>query len=129
MATQERGLIFANLVDFDTRLRSSQRRRRLRGQSRAIRRRLAALLPQLRAGRSAGRSPPITATIRRRRAPIIRASTCRCWCTGERVSKGVDLGTRATFADLGQTLAEVFGVGTLAHGTSFLPRSLMPVQS
>ena len=25
-----------------------------------------------------------------------------------------------TFADLGQTLAELFGVGPLAHGTSFL---------
>ena len=36
---------------------------------------------------------------------------------------GVDLGTRRTFADLGQTLAELFGVGALAHGTSFLQRS------
>ena len=33
---------------------------------------------------------------------------------------GVDLGTRATFADLGQTIAEIFHVGPLAHGTSFL---------
>jgi phosphopentomutase len=32
----------------------------------------------------------------------------------------VDLGTRGTFADIGQTLAEVFGVGPLANGTSFL---------
>jgi phosphopentomutase len=32
----------------------------------------------------------------------------------------VDVGTRQTFADLGQTLAENFGVGPLAHGTSFL---------
>ena len=30
------------------------------------------------------------------------------------------LGTRETFADLGQTVAEVFGVGPLPHGTSFL---------
>ena len=28
--------------------------------------------------------------------------------------------TRATFADVAQTLAEVFGVGPLTHGTSFL---------
>jgi len=27
---------------------------------------------------------------------------------------------RSTFADLGQTIAENFGVGPLAHGTSFL---------
>jgi phosphopentomutase len=34
--------------------------------------------------------------------------------------RGGDLGTRRTFADLGQTLADNFGVGPLAHGTSFL---------
>ena len=32
---------------------------------------------------------------------------------------GVDLGERASFADLAQTLAEVFGVGRLQYGTSF----------
>ena len=40
--------------------------------------------------------------------------------TGRKVSPGVDLGTRATFADLGQTLADNFGVGAIANGTSFL---------
>lgn len=40
--------------------------------------------------------------------------------TGPRVRAGVGLGTRGTFADLGQTLASNFGVGPLAHGTSFL---------
>jgi phosphopentomutase len=39
---------------------------------------------------------------------------------GASVARGRDLGTRETFADLGQTLAENFGVGPLAHGTSFL---------
>jgi phosphopentomutase len=39
--------------------------------------------------------------------------------TGELVEPGVDLGLRDTFADLGQTLAEVFGVGPLACGRSF----------
>ena len=39
---------------------------------------------------------------------------------GDRVRAGADLGTRRTFADLGQTLAEVFGVGPLANGSSFL---------
>jgi phosphopentomutase len=38
---------------------------------------------------------------------------------GERVRRA-DLGTRATFADLGQTLADNFGVGPLGHGLSFL---------
>ena len=40
--------------------------------------------------------------------------------TGTAVRKGVDLGTRSTFSDLGQTLAEMFAVPKLAHGTSFL---------
>jgi phosphopentomutase len=39
---------------------------------------------------------------------------------GGAVRAGVDLGTRPTFADLGQTLAELFGVGPLPHGSSFL---------
>jgi phosphopentomutase len=38
---------------------------------------------------------------------------------GEPVRAGVNLGVRATFADLGQTLAQAFGVGPLAAGTSF----------
>jgi phosphopentomutase len=40
--------------------------------------------------------------------------------TGALVKSDVDLGTRSTFADLGQTLADVFAVGPLRHGTSFL---------
>ncbi|HEY6509340.1 MAG TPA: phosphopentomutase [Vicinamibacterales bacterium] len=39
---------------------------------------------------------------------------------GPRVRPGVDVGTRPTFADLGQTIAANFGVGPLAHGASFL---------
>ena len=38
---------------------------------------------------------------------------------GKPVSAGIDLGVRSTFADLGQTLAEAFGVGPLVAGTSF----------
>jgi phosphopentomutase len=36
------------------------------------------------------------------------------------VRRAADVGTRRTFADLGQTLAANFGVDPLAHGTSFL---------
>ena len=39
---------------------------------------------------------------------------------GPRVRRGADVGVRKTFADLGQTIAENFGVGPLAHGVSFL---------
>jgi phosphopentomutase len=38
---------------------------------------------------------------------------------GEPVRAGINLGVRSTFADLGQTLAQAFGVGPLAAGTSF----------
>jgi phosphopentomutase len=38
---------------------------------------------------------------------------------GEPIRAGVDLGTRSTFADLGQTLAQAFNVGPLGAGTSF----------
>ena len=38
---------------------------------------------------------------------------------GVPVQVGVNLGTRSTFADLGQTLAQAFAVGQLAAGTSF----------
>lgn len=38
---------------------------------------------------------------------------------GEPIRSAVNLGVRDTFADLGQTLAEAFGVGPLAAGTSF----------
>lgn len=45
---------------------------------------------------------------------------CVPWLAyGQPVSPGVNLGTRSTFADLGQTLAQAFGVGPLAAGTSF----------
>ncbi|HEY7414281.1 MAG TPA: phosphopentomutase [Ktedonobacteraceae bacterium] len=38
---------------------------------------------------------------------------------GEAICPGIDLGVRSTMADLGQTLAEAFGVKALAAGTSF----------
>lgn len=39
---------------------------------------------------------------------------------GPSVCAGVNLGVRKTFADVGQTLAEMFGLTPLPHGTSFL---------
>ncbi|NOZ87274.1 MAG: phosphopentomutase [Deltaproteobacteria bacterium] len=38
---------------------------------------------------------------------------------GPSLRKGVDLGTRQTFADLGQTIADVLGAGILENGDSF----------
>jgi phosphopentomutase len=42
---------------------------------------------------------------------------------GRKVRHGVDLGLRATLSDIGQTVAETFGV-RIAHGASFLPQIL-----
>ncbi len=38
---------------------------------------------------------------------------------GQPIQAGINLGTRETFADLGQTLAQALGVGPLVAGTSF----------
>ncbi|PKM70286.1 MAG: phosphopentomutase, partial [Firmicutes bacterium HGW-Firmicutes-18] len=39
---------------------------------------------------------------------------------GKKLKKGVDLGIRKTFSDLGQTIAEIFKIEKLRNGTSFL---------
>jgi phosphopentomutase len=43
---------------------------------------------------------------------------------GGSVKGGVDLGTRATFADIGRTIDEYLGVNRLTNGTSFLSKLL-----
>jgi len=119
MASVAGGLIFTNLVDFDTQY---GHRNDIEGYARNLERfdaRLAALLPRLRdddlllVTADHGNDPTTPSTDHSREyVPIL--------AVGARVRRGADLGTRRTFADLGQTLAEVFGVGRLAHGTSFL---------
>jgi len=119
MATQDRGVIFANLVDFDA---VYGHRNDTPGYAANLERfdvRLAGLLPKLREDdlliitADHGNDPTTPSTDHsREHVPVL--------LHGPRVTAGVDLGTRATFADLGQTLAENFGVGSLANGTSFL---------
>ena len=119
LETQDRGLIFANLVDFDS---LYGHRNDTIGYGANLDRfdaRLAQLLPRLRPDdllvitADHGNDPTTPSTDHsREHVPVL--------LHGVRVRAGIDLGTRATFADLGQTLAEVFGVGPLAHGTSFL---------
>jgi phosphopentomutase len=119
MAERPRGLIFANLVDFDT---VYGHRNNVEGYAMNLERfdaRLSELLPGLRPDdclvltADHGNDPTTPSTDHSREyVPLL--------VHGARVKAGVDLGTRSTFADLGQTLAEVFGVGPLAHGTSFL---------
>ena len=115
----ERGLIFTNLVDFDT---EYGHRNDVEGYARNLERfdaRLSRVLPRLRdedllvVTADHGNDPTTPGTDHAREYVPLVAS-------GRRVRGGADLGTRPTFADLGQTLAELFGVGRLAHGTSFL---------
>ena len=119
MRVQEGGLIFANLVDFDT---VYGHRNDVRGYAENLERfdaRLAALLPLLRDDdllvitADHGNDPSTPSTDHsREHVPLL--------ITGHGVRKGAELGTRETFADLGQTLADVFAVARLAHGTSML---------
>jgi phosphopentomutase len=119
MARQPHGLIFANLVDFDT---VYGHRNDALGYAANLERfdtRLAALLPQLGSDdllivtADHGNDPTTPSTDHSREyVPVL--------VIGDQVTPGTDLGTRAAFADLAQTLAEGFGIEPLAHGTSFL---------
>jgi phosphopentomutase len=119
MQAVDRGFVFVNLVDFDT---LYGHRNDVAGYARNLEQfdaRLASLLPRLRPDdllvvtADHGNDPTTPSTDHSREYVPLMA-------TGARVRKGADVGTRRTFADLGQTLAELFGVGPLAHGTSFL---------
>jgi phosphopentomutase len=113
------GLVLANLVDFDT---VYGHRNNVEGYAANLERfdaRLAEVLPRLRPGdllavtADHGNDPTTPSTDHSREyVPLL--------VTGPGLAAGVDLGTRPTFADLGQTLAQALGVGALAHGTSFL---------
>ncbi|HTL43053.1 MAG TPA: phosphopentomutase [Vicinamibacterales bacterium] len=113
------GLIFANLVDFDTQF---GHRNDPAGYAANLERfdvRLARLLPALSdtdilvITADHGNDPTTPSTDHAREyVPL--------FLVGARVKAGVALGTRETFADLGQTIADLFNVGPLANGTSFL---------
>jgi phosphopentomutase len=119
MRTTRRGLIFTNLVDFDTQY---GHRNDPAGYAANLERfdvRLGELLPQLAPGdllvvtADHGNDPTTASTDHaREHVPVL--------LTGAGVRSGVNLGTRSSFSDLGQTLAELFNVTPLAHGTSFL---------
>jgi phosphopentomutase len=119
MARQDRGLIMANLVDFDT---VYGHRNDVRGYAANLERfdaRLSRVIARLRADdvlvvtADHGNDPTTPSTDHSREyVPLLVA--------GEAVRKGLDLGVRSSYADLGQTLAEFFAVPPLAHGVSFL---------
>ena len=119
LSSTPEGLIFANLVDFDT---VYGHRNDPVGYAKNLERfdvRLDRFLPRLEADdllvvtADHGNDPTTPSTDHsREHVPL--------FVVGSSVRAGTDLGLRPTFADLGQTLAELFEVGPLEHGTSFL---------
>ena len=124
MQTTKRGLIFANLVDFDTQY---GHRNDVAGYAANLERmdaRVGEVMNQLGprdllvVTADHGNDPTTPSTDHAREyVPV--------FLTGPAIRAGVDLGTRATFADLGQTIAELFAVGPLDHGASFLESILV----
>jgi phosphopentomutase len=119
LANTAAGLVFANLVDFDTQFGHRNDAAGYAANLEQFDARLAGLLPSLAPSdvlvitADHGNDPTTPSTDHsREHVPLL---VC-----GRHVRAGVDLGTRATFADLGQTLADTFGVPALAAGTSFL---------
>jgi len=113
------GLVFTNLVDFDTQYGHRNDPAGYAANLERFDAHLARLLPTLRdrdllmITADHGNDPTTASTDHAREyVPV--------FAVGKMVRPGVDLGTRATFADLGQTVADIFGVSPLAHGTSFL---------
>jgi phosphopentomutase len=119
LADTPAGLVFANFVDFDTQY---GHRNDVTGYAANLER-FDARLPELLRTLAPtdvlaitadhGNDPTTPSTDHsREHVPLL--------VYGGPVRAGTDLGTRTTFADLGQTLAEVFAVPALAAGTSFL---------
>jgi len=118
LATTPRGLIFVNLVEFDTEFGHRNDVAGYAANLERFDRRLARLLPKLTATdllvitADHGNDPSTPSTDHSREyVPLL--------LFGADVIPGRHVGTRPTFADLGQTLADVFEVPALGHGTSF----------
>jgi len=119
MASAGPGLVFTNLVDFDTQYGHRNDPAGYAANLERFDARLPRLLGSLRerdvliVTADHGNDPTTPSTDHAREyVPV--------FLVGRTIRPGVDVGTRATFADLGQTVAEIFGLEPLAHGTSFL---------
>ena len=114
-----RGLIFSNLVDFDM---LYGHRRDAEGYARALED-FDAALPDIEAALKDGDLLIITAD--HGNDPTFRGSDhtreyVPLLIYGQRARAGVNLGTRTSLADVGQTIADNFGLELIA-GNSFLP--------
>jgi len=113
------GLIFTNLVDFDM---VYGHRRNVEGYATALER-FDRRLPKLYDAMAHDDILMITADHGCDSTHKIHTDHTREYVPllvyGQRVKKNVDLGTRETFADCGQTIADLLGTEPLSHGQSF----------
>lgn len=119
LATMRRGFLFANVIEFDQTWGHRNDVPGFAGGLRALDRWIPRLREAIRdedliiLSADHGNDPTTPSTDHsRERVPVL--------VLGGRV-RPVALGNRATFADLGQTIAEFLGVPPLVAGTSFLP--------
>jgi phosphopentomutase len=119
MAGQHHGLVFLNLVDFDSRFGHRNDVAGFAANLEHFDGRLERIIDGLGADdllivtADHGNDPATPSTDHSREyVPLL--------VLGPRLRPGVELGIRPTFADVGQTLAEWFGVPALAAGTSLL---------
>jgi phosphopentomutase len=120
LSATQRGLILANLVDFDTLYGHRNDAAGYAANLERVDERLGELVARLGSGdllivtADHGNDPTTPSTDHSREyVPALIA--------GAMVRPGIECGTRATFADLGQTIAAALGVPMLDAGTSFLP--------
>ena len=119
MGEVDRGLIFTNLVDFDTLYGHRNDVPGYAANLELLDRRLPEVFAKMREDdvfiltADHGCDPSDVSTDHtRENVPLL--------VRGAKVGRGRDLGHRRTFADMGATLAENFGVGPLGAGESFL---------
>jgi phosphopentomutase len=116
---KQKGLIFVNLVDFDMLYGHRRNASGYAGALEAFDRRIPEILRAMAADdlliltADHGCDPSYEAHTDHTReyVPLL--------VHGSGIKKGVDLGTRSTFADCGQTIADLLGAGRLAFGKSF----------
>jgi phosphopentomutase len=113
------GLIFANLVDFDTLYGHRNDPHGFAAALEAFDKALPNILETIGAGdllvltADHGNDPVTPSTDHSREyVPLL--------CVSKSRDKGVNLGTRSTFADVGKTIADFFGVENSLAGSSFL---------
>jgi phosphopentomutase len=114
----ERGLVFANLVDFDQAFGHRNDPSGYAGALEAFDQRLPELLDSLGPDdvliltADHGNDPTTPSTDHSREKVFVLAA-------GPKVTPGVDVGERASFTDLGATVADLLGVDTESPGRSF----------